>query len=100
VHGVTGEAILRAWAIRLAPGHADEVILLHGMANNIHGLVDNNVPPYNSEMILAASQGRNPNVSLWEPPDAGHCGAMEAEPGEFERRVAGWFQSLQASTMR
>jgi len=66
----------------------------------IHGLLDNNIPPYNSEMILAASRGRNPNVSLWEPPDAGHCGAMGAEPDEFERRVIGWFQSHQASTMR
>jgi dipeptidyl aminopeptidase/acylaminoacyl peptidase len=66
----------------------------------IHGLLDNNIPPYNSEMILAASKGRNPDVSLWEPPDAGHCGAMGAEPDEFERRVIGWFQSHQASTMR
>lgn len=61
----------------------------------IHGLIDNNIPPYNSEMILAASKDRNPNVSLWEPPDAGHCGAMGAEPDEFERRVIGWFQSHQ-----
>lgn len=63
----------------------------------IHGLIDNNIPPYNSEMILAASKGRNPNVFLWEPPDAGHCGAMGAEPGEFERRVVGWFQSHQTA---
>jgi fermentation-respiration switch protein FrsA (DUF1100 family) len=66
----------------------------------IHGLRDNNIPPYNSEMILAASEGRNPNVFLWEPPDAGHCGAEGAEPGEFEHRVVGWFQSHQASAMR
>jgi hypothetical protein len=66
----------------------------------IHGLIDNNIPPYNSEMILAASEGRNRDVSLWEPPDAGHCGAMGAEPDEFERRVVGWFQSHQASAMR
>jgi dipeptidyl aminopeptidase/acylaminoacyl peptidase len=63
----------------------------------IHGLLDNNIPPYNSEMILAASKGHNPNVSLWEPPDAGHCGAMGAEPGEFERRIVGWFRSHQAA---
>lgn len=66
----------------------------------IHGLIDNNIPPYNSEMILAASKGYNPNVSLWEPPDAGHCGAMGAEPDVFERRVVGWFQGHQASLMR
>jgi hypothetical protein len=66
----------------------------------IHGLLDNNIPPYNSGMIVAASRSRNPDVSLWEPPDAGHCGAMGAEPDEFERRVVGWFQSHQAPAMR
>ena len=66
----------------------------------IHGLADNNIPPYNSEMILAASKGRNPNVSLWEPPHAGHCGAMGAEPDEFEHRVVGWFQGHRASATR
>jgi hypothetical protein len=59
----------------------------------IHGLADNNIPPYNSEMILAASKGHDPEVSLWEPPDAGHSGALGAEPDEFERRVVAWFQS-------
>lgn len=61
----------------------------------IHGLHDNNIPPYNSEMIFAASNGRNPDVSLWEPADAGHCGAMGAEPGEYERRIVGWLQNHQ-----
>ena len=65
----------------------------------IHGLRDDNMPPYNSEMILAASQSRNTEVSLWEPPDAGHCGAMGAEPDEFEHRVIGWFQSHQSAPL-
>ena len=65
----------------------------------IHGLADNNIPPYNSERIFAASKGRNPDVSLWEPPDAGHCGAMGAEPDEFERRIIGWFQSHQTASL-
>lgn len=60
----------------------------------IHGLLDNNLPPRNSEMILAASKGRD-NVELWEPPDAGHCGASGAEPAEYERRVIGWFTAHQ-----
>jgi len=59
----------------------------------IHGLADSNMPPYNSEQILAASKNGNPNVSLWEPPDAGHCGAMGSNPQEFEKRVVGWFES-------
>ena len=66
----------------------------------IHGLVDNNMPPHNSEMILSASKGRNPEVSLWEPRAAGHCGAMGAEPGEFENRVVGWFQTHQNAGRR
>jgi dipeptidyl aminopeptidase/acylaminoacyl peptidase len=66
----------------------------------IHGLVDNNIPPYNSDMILTASKGHNADVSLWEPPDAGHCGAMGAEPEEFERRVVGWFQIHQPLATR
>jgi len=65
----------------------------------IHGLLDNNIPPHNSETILAASKGNNPDVSLWEPQDAGHCGAMGADPGEFERRVIAWFQSHQTAPL-
>ena len=55
----------------------------------IHGLADTNLPPYFSEAIKA---GR-PDAMLWEPPDAGHCGAMKAAPAEYERRVTGWFAS-------
>lgn len=58
----------------------------------IHGLRDNNIPSRHSEMILARNHGRNPNVSLWEPVSAGHCGAANAEPREFEQRVIGWFE--------
>jgi dipeptidyl aminopeptidase/acylaminoacyl peptidase len=59
----------------------------------IHGLKDTNLPPRHSEMIVAHSLSRNPAVVLWEPANAGHCGAAGAEPEEFERRVVGWFQS-------
>ena len=58
----------------------------------IHGLKDTNLPPRHSEMILAHSESRNPKVVLWEPANAGHCGAAGAEPEEFEHRVVGWFQ--------
>jgi pimeloyl-ACP methyl ester carboxylesterase len=54
----------------------------------IHGLADTNIPPQQSELIRA----RNPaDISLWEVPNAGHCGAINAAPDEFERRVRGWF---------
>jgi uncharacterized protein len=55
----------------------------------IHGLADTNLPPRHSERIKAA----NPGVVLWEPLHAGHCGASDAEPEEYERRVIGWFES-------
>lgn len=58
----------------------------------IHGKMDTNLPPRHSEMILARCVSRNPPVVLWEPPAAGHAGAASAEPGEFERRVIGWFE--------
>jgi dipeptidyl aminopeptidase/acylaminoacyl peptidase len=59
----------------------------------IHGLKDTNLPPRHSEMIVARSSSRIPAVVLWEPSNAGHCGAAGAEPAEFERRVIGWYQS-------
>jgi dipeptidyl aminopeptidase/acylaminoacyl peptidase len=57
----------------------------------IHGKKDTNLPARNSEMILARSAARVRAVVLWEPAEAGHCGAAGAEPVEFERRVIGWF---------
>jgi len=53
----------------------------------IHGLADTNLPPRHSERIKAA----NPDVVLWEPLGADHCGASTAAPAEYERRVLGWF---------
>jgi len=58
----------------------------------IHGKRDDNLPAYNSEMILARSRSRGDAVVLWEPADAGHTGAAAAEPEEYERRVIGWFE--------
>jgi fermentation-respiration switch protein FrsA (DUF1100 family) len=62
----------------------------------IHGKKDTNLPARNSEMILAHNRTRIPAVVLWEPAEAGHCGAAGAEPDEFERRVIGWFESHDA----
>lgn len=62
----------------------------------IHGRRDTNLPPRHSEMILARNPARIPRVVLWEPAEAGHCGASGAAPEEFERRVVGWFESYPA----
>ena len=61
----------------------------------IHGRMDNNLPPRHSELIVGRNHGHNPQVVLWEPRDAGHCGASGAEPEEYARRVIGWFDAHQ-----
>lgn len=57
----------------------------------IHGRKDTNLPPRHSELILAYSFSRGPSVALWEPAEAEHCGAAEAEPEEYQRRILTWF---------
>jgi uncharacterized protein len=61
----------------------------------IDGLLDDNLPPRNDEIILAESHGRNLNVLLWEPANAGHVGVFSADPQEYKRRVIGWFAGHQ-----
>ena len=51
-------------------------------------------------MILALNDKRNPKVVLWEPAMANHCGAAAAEPGEYERRVVGWFIDHESAANR
>jgi hypothetical protein len=56
----------------------------------IHGLADDNIPPQQSERIRA----HNPaEIVLWEVPNAGHCGAVNAAGQEFDTRVLGWLTS-------
>lgn len=69
----------------------------------IHGKIDTNLPPRHSEKIIRLSRGFNPNVGIWEPSNAGHCGAASADPVEYENRVLSWFathdQAKDASRM-
>jgi uncharacterized protein len=54
----------------------------------IHGLQDENIPPYHSDLI----QAKNPSlVTVWKVPGAVHTQAYKADPEEFDRRVLGWF---------
>jgi uncharacterized protein len=62
----------------------------------IHGLADTNLPSRHSERIKAA----NARVVLWEPPNAGHCGAAASAPEEYERRVVNWFRATPHSDAR
>ena len=54
----------------------------------IHGVDDHNIPPSHSREI----QGHNStDITLWEVPHAGHCGAIAVAPDEFSKRVLQWF---------
>lgn len=56
----------------------------------IHGLSDDNIPFQQSERI----RNRNPSeITLWEVPGAGHCGAVSVAPKEFDNHVLGWFSA-------
>ncbi len=55
----------------------------------IHGQADSNIPVRHAELIAA----RNPAISLWEVPNADHCGAMSTAPEESRDKVLSWFTS-------
>jgi pimeloyl-ACP methyl ester carboxylesterase len=101
-----------AWLGRVALRPAVELAFLYGRATRginlaeaspersvvgshvpillIHGLADDNIPPQQSERI----REHNPaEMVLWEVSNAGHCGAVNADGQEFDRRVLGWFSS-------
>jgi pimeloyl-ACP methyl ester carboxylesterase len=55
----------------------------------IHGQSDSNIPVRHSRLIAAS----NLNVPLWEVPGADHCGAVGANPDEFNEKLIRWFAS-------
>jgi pimeloyl-ACP methyl ester carboxylesterase len=59
----------------------------------IHGLDDRNIPVRHSRRIASY----NPSLTLWEVPDADHCGAVSTAPQEFEHRLMDWFESYGSS---
>jgi uncharacterized protein len=54
----------------------------------IHGLSDENIPFRQSERIRRYNPA---DITLWEVPGAGHCGAVSVVPEEFDTRVLSWF---------
>ncbi len=56
----------------------------------IHGPSDNNIPFRQSERIRSHDPA---DITLWEVPGAGHCGAVSVVPQEFDNRVLGWFSA-------
>jgi hypothetical protein len=61
----------------------------------LHGLDDKNIPPYHSDLI----QAWNPSsIVVWKVPGAGHTGAHQAAPQEFDQKVLGWFSAHSSTT--
>jgi fermentation-respiration switch protein FrsA (DUF1100 family) len=54
----------------------------------IHGTLDQNIRPKNSELIHQANPAHS---ELWEVPMAAHCGAWSTAPREFESRLLSFF---------
>jgi dipeptidyl aminopeptidase/acylaminoacyl peptidase len=68
----------------------------------VHGIDDHNIPPRHSERILHA---RPNNTEIWRVAGADHCGAINAAPGEFAKRVLHFYAEhsradLHASLMK
>ena len=56
----------------------------------IHGLSDENIPSYHSDLIHAQNQSR---VVVWHVSGAAHCGSYQVSPAEFDSRVLAWFST-------
>lgn len=52
----------------------------------IHGQIDSNIPVRHSRLIHTAA----PGTQFWEVLNADHCGAIGADPEEFQSRLLGW----------
>lgn len=54
----------------------------------IHGLADDNIPPYHSDLI----QAHHPNIiEVWKVPGALHTQAHKAAPEQYDQKVLTWF---------
>ena len=57
----------------------------------IHGRADSNLPYRHSELIRAEMERNHHIPELWEPENVEHCGALDTEPLEYQRRILTWF---------
>jgi uncharacterized protein len=63
----------------------------------IHGVDDHNIPPRHSERILHA---RPNNTEIWRVAGAGHCGAINAAPKEFAKRILQFYAEHSRADLR
>jgi len=57
----------------------------------IHGLADDNIPPYHALMIAR----NNPRITLWRPAGVGHGSSITDVPEQYEQRVFSFLDSVQ-----
>jgi uncharacterized protein len=67
--------------LRDLAGRVDEPLLLIAAPNSQHG----------EELNRGYAAAAGDNATLWEIPDAGHVGGLDARPAEYEQRVVGFF---------
>ena len=65
----------------LSAGIAPQPVLLIAAPNSGHG----------EELNRGYARAAGDSATLWEIPEAGHVGGLEARPEEYERRVIGFF---------
>jgi hypothetical protein len=64
-------------------GRVYEPLLLIAAPNSQHG----------EELNRGYARAAGANATLWELPEAGHVGGIDARPQEYEQRVVGFFDA-------
>jgi hypothetical protein len=65
---------------------ATQPLLLIAAPNSRHG----------EELNRGYARAAGENATLWEIPESGHVGGLDARPAEYERRVVGFFDEALA----
>jgi uncharacterized protein len=69
--------------LRDLAARVDEPLLLIAAPNSQHG----------EELNRGYARAAGTNATLWEIPEAGHVGGIDARPAEYERRMIGFFDA-------
>ena len=69
--------------LRDLAARVDEPLLLIAAPNSQHG----------EELNRGYARAAGANATLWEIPEAGHVGGIDARPAEYERRMIGFFDA-------
>jgi dipeptidyl aminopeptidase/acylaminoacyl peptidase len=59
-----------------------------------HGLADSRIGAHHGKRLAALAAERGPGIETWFVPDADHLEAMLVMPGEYARRLCGFFRGV------